>query len=69
MIQPTVYSAGLCPVCGDDSVFFVKSRDTETVFSYCPLCGIAWNYPPPPTLLDEMDPLGHFAPAGIRWTA
>jgi len=46
-------------------VFFVKSRGTGTVFFYCPLCGIAWNYPPPPTVLDEMNPLEHFAPSGI----
>jgi hypothetical protein len=52
-------------VCADESVFFVKSHRTGGLFFFCPFCGVAWNYPPTFPVLDEMDPLEHFAPEGI----
>jgi hypothetical protein len=61
----TVYSVGDCPVCSDSGAVIVLRRlDTPRSVFLCPLCGVAWNEPPP-RQLDEIVSLDTLAPNGV----
>ena len=61
-----IYSAGDCPVCFDSGAVIVLMRtDTHRSVFLCPLCGVAWNQPPPPTQLHSVASLKELAPNGV----
>ncbi len=61
-----LYSTGDCPVCGPaGDILFVKDRVSNRLFFMCPSCGCAWANPPPPYVLDTIDPPQSFAPSGV----
>lgn len=61
-----VVVVGDCPVCSVSSrVFAAKNAKTLTTFFFCPSCGLAWNTPPEPGTLDEMNDAKEFARGGV----
>jgi hypothetical protein len=61
-----LYSAGPCSICGEMSeVLFAKSAASNVIFFLCPACGIAWEKPPQPFVVNSIDPVEEFAPKGI----
>jgi hypothetical protein len=63
-----LYSAGDCPVCSfTGELLLVMDHVSRRIFVYCPLCGCAWDKPPPPFTLDSIDGVEVFAPLGIEF--
>lgn len=63
-----LFTSGECPVCRDE-VIVLQAQETERLFFFCQMCGIAWLRAPQPLTLDEADPLETFAPAGAALPA
>jgi tetratricopeptide (TPR) repeat protein len=56
-----------CPLgCG--SVMFLKSIESGKIFVHCSCCGLAWDKPPTPHVVDISEDIPEtFAPAGIEF--
>jgi hypothetical protein len=59
-----IYGVGTCPVDVDALACLVSRKSGELVF-FCPLCGLAFREPPPPTELNCVLRLDELAPTGV----
>lgn len=58
------YIIGECPACvGSGDLLALLSKKDESLFCYCPACGLAWNEIP--SQVDEMNSLDDLAPDGV----
>jgi hypothetical protein len=63
-----LYSAGDCPVCSfTGELLLIRDSASQRIFIYCPLCGCAWDKPPPPFTLDSIEGVEVFAPHGVAF--
>ena len=61
-----LYSCGECPVCHETGdLLVVKNPASGTLFLFCHHCGCAWPSPPPPHVLDHVDPPEKYSPGGF----
>jgi len=58
------YIIGECPACiGSGDLLALLSKKDNSLFYYCPACGLAWR--DMPSQVDEMNSLDDFAPNGV----
>jgi hypothetical protein len=56
-----------CPVGCGMGVVFLKSIESGRIFLHCTSCGLAWDKPPTPHVVEALDPPECFAPKGIAF--